>query len=86
MTPPINQGRYESVPRPLGAILDANVTVVTLEETGRTGTRKILLMKFIDSEKKTRCVGFRCDENDQQPIENTLPPGSPGTLKGSSRE
>jgi hypothetical protein len=63
----INQDRYGSVPKPLGEIPDVYITEVTSEETGHI--QKIVSMKFVKSEKMTRCVIVGCDENDW-PIEN----------------
>jgi hypothetical protein len=66
MMPPINQDHYGSVPKPFGEMDDVYITEVTSEETGRS--RKIVLMKFVENEKMTRCVSVGCDEDDV-PIE-----------------
>jgi hypothetical protein len=58
-----------SVLRPCGETDDAYIMEVTSEETGRT--QKIVSMKFVESEKMTRCVSVGCDKNDV-PIENLV--------------
>ncbi len=61
---------------------DLYVTEVTLEETGRS--RKILSIKFVESETMVRCVDVGCDENDR-PMEKHVTYKSPGTSSGPRR-
>jgi hypothetical protein len=56
MARPINHDPYESVPKLLGSMPN------TSEEIGRT--RKIVSMRFVESETITRCVSVGCDKND----------------------
>jgi hypothetical protein len=83
MMPPINQDCYESVSRLLGGMPDAYIMEVTLQETGHS--RKILPMKFVDSEKMTKCVSIGCDKNDRR-IEKHITYKFPLDIKRVSAE
>lgn len=70
MATPINKDRYEAAAMaPIGLMpesYDCYVEEITSDESGRT--RKILNMRFMESETMMRCVTVGCDENDK-PIE-----------------